>query len=110
MTAILLEVINTHLKSQGLLVSKGTMVDATLIHAPSSTKNREQARDPEMNQTRKGNQYYFSMNVHVGADVDCGAVHTVEITAANEADINVLPKLPQADEECRAGKHADVLS
>lgn len=74
--------------TQRLLVSKGTMVDATLIHAPSSTKNRELARDPEMRQTKKGKQWYFCMKVHVGADVNSGAVHTVEITAANEAYIN----------------------
>lgn len=72
LTAVLLEAINAHLKAQGLLVSKGTMVDATLIHAPSSTKNREQARDPEMRQTKKGKQWYFGMKVHVGADVDSG--------------------------------------
>ena len=62
----LLEEINAHLKDQGLLVSKGSMVDATLIHAPSSTKNQEQARDPEMHQTRKGKQWYFGMKVHIG--------------------------------------------
>ncbi|QOJ21763.1 MAG: IS5 family transposase [Gammaproteobacteria bacterium] len=99
LTAVLLEAINAHLKTQGLLVSKGTMVDATLIHAPSSTKNREQARDPEMHQTKKGKQWYFGMKVHVGADVDCGAVHAVKITATNEADINVLPKLLRAEDE-----------
>ena len=87
LTAVLLEAINAHLKTQGLLVSKGTMVDATLIHAPSSTKNREQARDPEMHQTKKGKQWYFGMKVHVGVGVNCGTVHTVEVTAANEADI-----------------------
>ncbi|MDE2389527.1 MAG: IS5 family transposase [Betaproteobacteria bacterium] len=99
LTALLLEAINTHLKARGLLVSKGTMVDATLIHAPSSTKNREQARDPEMHRTKKGKQWYFGMKVHVGADVDSGAVHTVEITAAHEADISVLPKLLRAEDK-----------
>ena len=99
LTAVLLEAINAQLKAQRLLVSKGTMVDATLIHAPSSTKNQERARDPEMRDTKKGNQYYFGMKVHVGADVDCEVVHTVEITAANEADINVLPKLLRSEDE-----------
>ncbi len=99
LTAALLEEINAHLRAQGLLVSKGTMVDATIIHAPSSTKNQKQARDPEMHQTRKGNQWYFGMKVHVGADVDSGAVHTVEVTAANEADINLLPKLLRAEDK-----------
>jgi len=69
------------------------MVDAALSHAPSSTKNQERARDPEMRQTKKGMQWYFGMKVHVGADVDSGTVHSVGITAANEADISVLPKL-----------------
>ena len=99
LTAGLLEEINAHLKDQGLLVSKGSMVDATLIHAPSSTKNQEQARDPEMHQTKKGKQWYFGMKVHVGADVDSGAVHSVAVTAANEADIDVLPQLLRADYE-----------
>ena len=98
LTARLLEAINTHLKAQGLLVSKGTMVDATIIHAPSSTKNREQTRDPEMHQTKKGKQWYFGMKVHIGADVDSGAVHTVKVTAANEADIAILPKLLRAED------------
>jgi IS5 family transposase len=109
LTVVLLEAINAHLKAQGLLVSNGTMVDATIIHSPSSTRNQEQGRDPEMHQTKKGKQWYFGMKVHVGADVDSGAVHTVEITAANEADINVLPKLLRADEECCPGEHADGL-
>lgn len=99
MTAVLLEAINTHLKAQGLLVSKGTMVDTTLIHAPSSTKNREQAHDPEMHQAKKGKQWYFGMKVHVGADVDSGVVHTVAVTADNEADIDILPKLLRAEDE-----------
>lgn len=93
LTAVLLDEINARLKDQGLLVSRGTMVDASIIHAPSSTKNQEQGRDPQMHQTRKGKQWYFGMKMHIGADVDSGAVHSVTVTAANEADINVLPKL-----------------
>lgn len=99
LTAALLDEINGHLKAQGLLVSKGSMVDATIIHAPSSTKNQDKARDPEMRQTKKGNQWYFGMKIHIGADVDSGAVHTVEVTAANEADINLLPKLLRPEDE-----------
>ena len=72
LTVVLLDEINAHLKDQGLLVSKGTMVDASIIHAPSSTKNQEQSRDPEMHQTRKGKQWYFGMKMHIGADVDLG--------------------------------------
>jgi len=93
LTEVLLSTINEHLKGKGLLVSKGTMVDATIIHAPSSTKNEAQARDPEMHQTKKGNQWYFGMKIHVDADVNSGAVHSVTVTAANTADIQELPKL-----------------
>jgi IS5 family transposase len=99
LTTALLDEINVHLKAQGLLVSKGTMVEAAIIHAPSSTKNQAQARDPEMHQTRKGKQWYFGMKIHIGADVDSGAVHSVAVTAANEADINALPKLLRAEDE-----------
>jgi IS5 family transposase len=99
LTVVLLDGINACLKDQGLLVSKGTMVDASIIHAPSSTKNQEQSRDPEMHQTRKGKQWYFGMKMHIGADVDSGAAHTVEVTAANEADINLLPKLVRKQDE-----------
>jgi IS5 family transposase len=93
LTEKLLETINGYLKEQGLLVSQGTMVDATIIHVPSSTKNKDKSRDPDMHQTRKGQQWYFGMKIHIGADVNSGAVHTVTTTAANVADINELPKL-----------------
>jgi IS5 family transposase len=91
--ARLLERVNELLKAKGLLVSQGTMVDATTIHAPSSTKNAKGERDPEMHQTKKGNQWYFGMKIHIGADVDSGAVHNVSVTAANRADIGELPNL-----------------
>ena len=96
LTAVLFEAINAHLKAQGLLVSKGTVVDATLIHAPSLTKNREQARGPKMRQTKKRESHG---TWHEGADVDLEAVHTVEVTVANEADINVLPKLLRVEDD-----------
>jgi IS5 family transposase len=99
LTEVLLSTVNDHLKNQGLLVSKGTMVDATIVHAPSSTKNQEQQRDPDMHQTRKGNQWYFGMKIHVGADVNSGAVHSVTVTAANTADIVELPKLLREDDQ-----------
>lgn len=99
LTTAMLEEINSHLKAQGLLVSKGSMVDATIIHAPSLTKNQDNSRAPEMHQTKKGNQWYFRMKIHVGADVDSGAVHSVEVTAANEADITLLPKLLRTEDE-----------
>ncbi len=98
LTEKLLATINAHLKEQGLLVSQGTMVDATIIHAPSSTKNKEKARDSDMHQTRKGKQWYFGMKIHVGADVNSGAVHTVTTTAANVADITELPNLLRKDD------------
>ena len=93
LTEKLLTAINQHLEEQGIMVSQGTMVDATIIHAPSSTKNKDKARDPDMHQTRKGNQWYFGMKIHVGADVNSGAVHSVTTTAANIADITELPNL-----------------
>jgi len=99
LTEKLLGSMNDHLKDQGLLISKGTMVDATIIHAPSSTKNASGQRDPDMHQTKKGNQWYFGMKIHVGADVDSGAAHSVTVTAANTADISELPKLLRAEDE-----------
>jgi IS5 family transposase len=91
--ARLLETVNSLLKAKGLLVSQGTMVDATIIHAPSSTKNAKGERDPEMHQTKKGNQWYFGMKIDMGADVDSGAAHSVSVTAAHRADISELPNL-----------------
>lgn len=88
-----------HLEANGLTVSRGTIVDASIIAAPPSTKNRDKARDPDMHQTKKGNQWYFGMKIHVGADVDSGAVHSVEVTPANEADITLLPKLLRQDDQ-----------
>jgi IS5 family transposase len=99
LTEKLLSAVNEHLQAKGLLMSKGTMVDATIIHAPSSTKNAQGRRDPEMHQTKKGNQWYFGMKIHVGADVDSGAVHSITVTAANTADISELPNLLRAEDQ-----------
>jgi IS5 family transposase len=79
--------INADLAARGLLLREGTLVDATLIAAPSSTKNEKRERDPEMHQTKKGQQWYFGMKAHIGADRDSKLVHTVIVTAANVADI-----------------------
>jgi len=98
LTKRILSTINEQLKEQGLMVSQGTMVDATIIQAATSTKNKDKKRDPDMRSTRKGNQWYFSMKIHVGADVDSGAVHTVTTTSANVADIDELPKLLRDDD------------
>ena len=89
----LLERVNALLSNRGLKVSGGTMVDATIIHAPSSTKNATQSRDPEMHQTKKGNQWYFGMKLHIGADTRTGLIHSVSTTAANVHDSQELPKL-----------------
>ena len=99
------ETINTHLEERGLLIREGTMVDATIIQAPSSTKNKEKKRDPEMHQTKKGNQWYFGMKAHIGADRDSGIVHTVISTAANIADITQTAALLHGQE---TQVHADA--
>jgi IS5 family transposase len=85
--------INTDLAARGLLLRAGTLVDATLIAAPSSTKNQAKQRDPEMHQTKKGNQGYFGMKAHIGADRDSKLVHTGLATAANVADITQTAEL-----------------
>jgi IS5 family transposase len=97
--------INADLAARGLMMRAGTLVDATLIAAPSSTKNQEKRRDPEMHQTRKGNQWYFGMKAHVGADRDSKLVHTVVVTAANVADITQAAALLQGQE---TQVHADA--
>ena len=79
-------------------VSKGTIVDATIINAPSSTKNRDKARDPEMHQTKKGNQWYFGMKAHIGVDSKTKLIHAVVATPANVADCKVLPDLLHGEE------------
>jgi IS5 family transposase len=84
LTAEVLKVTNRHLEQCGIQVSRGSMVDATIIHAPSSTKNSSGTRDPEMHQSRKGNQWYFGMKVHLGADVNSGAVHSVTVTPGQQ--------------------------
>lgn len=98
--------INAHLSERGLFVGKGTIVDATIVNAPSSTKNEKKERDPEMHQTRKGNQWYFGMKVHTGTDAESGLVHTVVGTSANVADINVLGELLHGDEDSLNGDSA----
>ena len=83
----ILAVVNEVLQGKGLLLKAGTVVDATLINAPSSTKNAKGERDPEMHQTQKGQQWYFGMKAHIGVDADSGLVHTVRGTAANVNDV-----------------------
>jgi transposase, IS5 family len=97
--------INADLAVRGLLLREGTLVDATLIAAPSSTKNAKRERDPEMHQTKKGNQWYFGMKAHIGADRDSKLVHTVVVTAANVADVTQTAELLHGQE---TQVHADA--
>ncbi|QUN26634.1 IS5 family transposase [Cupriavidus sp. KK10] len=87
LTAAMFDEVKAVLSERGLLMREGTMVDATLIAAPSSTKNKSKSRDPEMHQTKKRNEWHFGMKAHVGADADSGLVHSLHTTAANESDI-----------------------
>ena len=94
----LFQEVHRHLETQGLKVSTGTIVDASIINAPSSTKNAEQQRDPDMHQTRKGKQWYFGMKAHIGVDSQTKLIHSVVATAANVADSTVLPDLLHGEE------------
>ena len=89
----ILDTVNLYLASQGIRISTGTIVDATIIAAPSSTKNAKQERDPEMHQTRKGNQWHFGAKAHIGADSKEGIVHSVCTSAASVSDVHMLPDL-----------------
>jgi IS5 family transposase len=89
----MLDAVNHYLESRGIRIGAGTIVDATIIHAASSTKNSTGTRDPEMHQTRKGNQWYFGMKAHIGVDSKEGIVHSLCSTAASVADKHMLPDL-----------------
>jgi IS5 family transposase len=99
LTKALFAEVNSLLEERGLLLRHGTIVDATILAAPPSTKNKAKARDPEMHQTKKGNQWHFGMKAHIGVDVASGLVHTLTGTAANEADINQTAVLLHGHEE-----------
>ena len=99
LTKVLFDEVGATLGARGLLLRQGTIVDATIIAAPPSTKNRSKARDPEMHQTKKGNQWYFGMKAHIGVDVASGVVHTMTGTSANEADINQMAAVLHGQEE-----------
>ena len=86
------------LTKKGLILKRGTIVDSTLIAAPSSTKNKEKKRDPEAHSTKKGNQYYFGFKAHIGVDKDSGLVHTVKGTAANVHDVTMTSELLTGEE------------
>jgi IS5 family transposase len=95
----MLDTVNHYLDSRGIHITTGTIVDATIIHAPSSTKNAKKERDPAMHQTRKGNQWHFGMKAHIGVDSKEGIVHSVCSTAASVSDIHMLPELLHGEEK-----------
>jgi IS5 family transposase len=99
----MLRLVNDILGAKGLMLRTGTVVDATLIAAPSSTKNADGERDPEMHQAKKGNNWYFGMKAHIGVDAHSGLVHTVAGTAANVNDLNMAGALLHGDEEAAFG-------
>ena len=86
------------LSNRGVLMKEGTIVDATILEAPSSTKNEQNSRDPEMHQTKKGKDWHFGMKAHIGVDAGSGLVHTVKATAANVADITMTSELLHGEE------------
>jgi IS5 family transposase len=106
LTKKLFEETQRYLTVKGLLLREGTIVDATIINAPSSTKNREKKRDGEMKQTKKGNQWYFGMKAHVGTDTGKGLVHSVVVTDAAVHDSKVMDKLLHGEEKAVYGDKA----
>lgn len=103
LTERIFNAINVLLAVKGLMLKEGTVVDATIIAAPSSTKNREGKRDPEMHQTKKGNQWHFGMKAHIGVDAESGLTHTVVTTAANVSDVTQAHALLHGDETTAFG-------
>lgn len=97
------KIVNAVLERKGLLMREGTIVDATIIAAPSSTKNQDKKRDPQMSQTKKGNQWFFGMKAHIGVDAQSGIVHTLETTAAKVNDRKPFKKLLHGDERAIFG-------
>ena len=93
------EVLRKQLKAQGILLKEGTIVDATILEAPTSTKNENHERDPEMHQVKKGNEWHFGMKAHIGVDAASGLVHTLVTTSAQVADIVKTVELLQGEEE-----------
>jgi IS5 family transposase len=94
----MLETVNRHLEAKGIRIATGTIIDASIVHAPSSTKNAAGKRDPEMHQTKKGNQWHFGLKTHIGVDSKEGHVHSVATTAASVSDVHMLPDLLHGEE------------
>ena len=103
LTDAMFQAVSKHLEDKGALLRGGTIMDATLIAAPPSTKNKTGTRDPEMSQTKKGNQWYFGMKVHVGVDARSGLAHTVGVTTAREADVSQTGHLIREDDRAVFG-------
>ena len=106
LTKKIFEKTQRYLTEKGLLLREGTIVDATIINAPSSTKNHDNARDKEMKQTKKGNQWYFGMKAHVGTDIGKGLAHSVVVTDASVHDSQVMDKLMHGEEQAVYGDKA----
>jgi IS5 family transposase len=98
LTASIFTTINAHLAERGLMMRQGTIVDATIIAAPSSTKNQDGERDPDMHQAKKGNQWHFGMKAHIGVDAETGLTHTVVGTPANVNDVTQAQALLSGEE------------
>jgi len=103
LTRQLFKTVNQWLTDSGVMMTQGTLVDATIIEAPSSTKNKKNERDPDMHQTKKGNEWHFGMKAHIGVDAKSGLTHTLVTTAANQHDLNQLHNLLHGDEEFISG-------
>ncbi|WP_300272222.1 IS5 family transposase [Halomonas sp.] len=99
LTQRIFEEINAHLAEKGLFMREGTIVDATIVAAAPSTKNKAKQRDPEMKQTKKGNQWYFGMKAHIGVDAVTGLTHSVAATSANVADVTMAGALVREDDK-----------
>ena len=99
LTQRIFEEVNAHLAEQGLFMREGTIVDATIVAAAPFTKNKAKQRDPEMKQTRKGNQWYFGMKAHIGVDAVTGLTHRVAATSANIADVTMTSELVRDDDK-----------
>ena len=96
---VLFQEVNNHLEKNGLMLREGSIVDATIISAPSSTKNKKGERDPQMHQTKKGSSWHFGMKMHIGVDDKLGLIHSIETTAANVHDIVPADKLLHGEEQ-----------
>lgn len=94
----LFKAVSTFLQANGIKISNGTIVDATMIQSPASTKNKDEARDPDAHQTKKGNQWYFGMKLHIGVDSKTKLIHSIAVTPANVHDSRLLPDLLHGDE------------